>query len=187
MSQNRNRIKKPSIPDNSIPKPDIPIKTSNGFNFCTVYHNWIKGTDSFFKKEKFTNMVSDSNEFSNNIVEVLTIMVPKLYAEWDKLFSLGTKNYHCHPVAEDKKGLVKKIAEELHTSTFNEEDLSQSRIQWWYIGFKSNVRVVGLYQIEENIFYPLFIDHHHLIHGNEFYNQPSFGDYNYCPIEVYNT
>lgn len=182
----RNRkIKKPSVPSSEIPKQTLPVKSGNGFVFCSIYHNWIKGTNEYYKKDGFTNMVSDVNDFSQNITEIVTELIPKLFAEWESLFNTGTKNYHCHPVPEEKKELVKRIAEEIQDTTLNNQDLSESRIQWWYIGFKGSLRLVGLYEKENTTFYPMFIDHHHLIHDNAYYNQPDFAKYAYCPVNEY--
>lgn len=184
-SKRRGSIRKQNSPENAIPKQH-PLKEDNGFSFSPIYYNWIKGIDTFYKSNDFTNMVKDAEEFSANITEISTEIVPKLYNEHKSLFNNNGHNYHCHKVAEDKKELVKEIAEEIHATKFDNNQLREARIQWWYLGFKQNIRLVGLYDRSKEVFYPMFIDHHHLIHQNDFFNQPDFKKYDYCPITAYN-
>lgn len=178
----KGNIQKQHSPENAIPK-QYPIKQSDGFSFSPIYFNWLKGTDRFYKTYEFTNMVKDAEEFSHNLAEIATEFIPKLYAEHKQIFN--NNYYNCHPVTGDKKELVIEIAEDIHQAKFNEEDLKQARIQWWYLGFKANIRLVGLYNWGTETFYPMFIDHHHLIHGNTYYNLPDFEKYSYCPIYSY--
>lgn len=185
-NKKKRKIPKPQSPQDVIPKQQ-PLKSDNGFSFSTVYSNWIKGTHSFYKSTKFTNMLKNTEEFSRNITEITIEIIPKLYNEHKQLFHYNNGyNPHCHIVAKDKKELVKKIAEEIHQTEFDETQLNEARIQWWYLGFKGSLRLLGLYDLNKEIFYPLFIDHHHLIHESETYNQPDYEKYDYCPVQVYN-
>src|SRR5699024_1610702 len=107
------------------------------------------------------------------------------YDEYDSLFNNHSRAYNCHPVSDDKINFVMEIAENIHQTEFSLEQLKEARYQWWYLGFKQSVRLVGLYNFGEKAFYPIFIDHHHLLHADINYNQPDYSKYSYCPIEEY--
>lgn len=181
--KNKKSIPEPTIPNNEVPKQPLLIDKYNNFSFSSVYSNWIKGTKEFYKSYNFTNMVWDSEEFSRNITEIATEIIPKLFNEWENLLNNNPHNYHCHPVTKDKKELIRRISEKIHGRTFDEDELNQARIQWYYIGFKGNLRLIGLFSRDRKTFYPIFIDHHHLIYPDENYNQNDYNNYNFCPID----
>lgn len=162
-----------------------PVQETNGFSFYSVYPNWIKGIEYSSRGADFVNYTNSSEEFSRNMTEIITEFIPKLYDEYDSLFNNHSRAYNCHPVSDDKINFVMEIAENIHQTEFSLEQLKEARYQWWYLGFKQSVRLVGLYNFGEKAFYPIFIDHHHLLHADINYNQPDYSKYSYCPIEEY--
>ena len=84
---------------------------------------------------------------------------------------------------------MEAISRDIHGSDIqhiNFEELNENRVDWWYLGLKRGLRLVGLYNKADCCFYPMFIDHHHLIHENKHYNQDDYGKYSYCPLINYN-
>ena len=190
MAKNKGQARVPkvtSVPLN-IPRQE-PLQEKSEFYFYPYYPKWINTTDTFYKKNGFTNRLKDADEFSNNITEITTVILPALYKDFSNVFSLSPQYRHCHPVPQDKRKLVEAVSREIHGSdiqSMNFEELNENRVEWWYLGFKNNLRLVGLYNKANSCFYPMFIDHHHLIHESQYYNQSDYGKYDYCPLVSYN-
>ncbi|PTQ86361.1 hypothetical protein C8U37_101202 [Trichococcus patagoniensis] len=190
MAKNKGQARVPkvtSVPLN-IPRQE-PLQEKSEFYFYPYYPKWINTTDSFYKREGFTNRLRDAHEFSDNITEITTVVLPNLYQNFLDVFDASKHYGHCHPIPGEKRKLVEAISKEIHgpdIQSINFEELNENRIDWWYIGFKSSLRLVGLYNKANCYFYPMFIDPHHLIHQNEHYNQDDYGNYCYCPLINYN-
>jgi len=169
---NLKAIQKPSI-------PKIELKGTNGFNFYSVYP-WLNATKT--KKYHFTNLCHDANEFSQKVFEVISELVPILYGNNRDIFpKRGTnKEYkHCHPVEPNHLAEVKFLAEKITGSDFSSEDAQE--FDWWQVGFTQSIRVFGVYDSDENSFYPLFCDWHHLVYEDKKHNQLDTDTYAYSP------
>lgn len=160
--------------------PDVLIGQTHGFNFYSVY-DWLNSTDEFISSDGFTNNLSSPEQFAKNIYLVIHEMIPKLYKDCDSIFNFGSHMYpHCHTVKGNSIELVKKIAEKVNGSelldVIEDEDYS-----WWQVGFTGSIRMFGIYNKNENSFFPLFVDWHHLIYESIKYNGEDYSNYNYSP------
>lgn len=177
MAKSNKRIAKPKI-DNSIKKPDIP--TNNGFSFCSVYQ-WLRGTDSLWKRQQFTNLCRNDQEFAKEAIYIFDVLVPLLYRDFNSIFSGRSYQFpHCHPISNPQKELCIEIAEQLHGRKFDTYD--SDSISWWQLGITGSCRIIGLYDSPNNNFFPLFTDRHHLLYPDQNYNQKDIGRYKFNPI-----
>lgn len=117
------------------------------------------------------------------MVELFSTVIPKIYADWKEIFNFGNHNYqyqHCHTLQGKELELSVNIAEIIHAKVFDnyEDDI----ISWWKIGFTGGIRIIGLYDKQNTIFYPLFIDRHHLLLPDANYNQLDFANCRYNPM-----
>lgn len=159
---------------NQVATPSLP--SNRDFTFYSCY-NWIHAVD-LYKKISFTNMCKNKEYFADEIIGVLTIMVPKLYQDWEFIFNQGGTNKdfkHCHIIKGEELKKSVEIAETIHDTKFDIEN------SWWEIGFSGGVRIIGIFDSTSKTFYPLFIDRHHLIYPDDKYNQKDFKSFCYNP------
>jgi len=161
--------------------PNVDLKRTNGFNFYSVY-NWLGSTDRFYSKNDFTNMLDSSDEFARKVYNIVNVMVPILYNDCDEIFIFsGYRRYkHCHQVEDKHKELVKEIAQDINSVKLPNFD-DENDFSWWQIAFSGPVRIYGVYSKEDNSFFPLFVDWHHLINPSSKYNGKDYGHYSYDP------
>lgn len=147
-------------------------------------YKWIEATDEFYKNSNFTNMCRDCESFGKEMSEVVGIIIPKLYTDYNDIFNPGNRkqNKHCHIVAPNKIELCEKIAHSIHGIDF--EQIDDSTFKWWQIGFTAGVRIIGIYDSYQHDFFPMFIDRHHLLHPSDSYNQQDHGKYSYNPGRI---
>lgn len=166
-----------------IPKPTIerkvfapPLPNNKEFTFYSCY-KWIHAVD-LYKKISFTNMCKDKECFADEIIRVLTIIIPKLYQDWEFIFKQGGTNKafkHCHVIKGEELTKSVEIAETIHDTKFDTEN------SWWELGFSGGVRIIGIFDSNSKTFYPLFVDRHHLIYPDNNFNHSDFEKYDYNP------
>lgn len=179
-------IPEPKVEENK--QTVILIPKTNDFTIDLSYKKWLGSTSEFYKKHTFTNCLSHSEEFQSNILEILIEYFPIIYNDYEVIFDASKHYGHCHPVAEDKILFVEEITKEIHGDDVQSIDfqmLNENGFEWWYLGFKNNIRIVGFFYKQSNSFYPMFIDHHHLLHYSEHYNQEDYKNFDYCPVKSY--
>lgn len=127
------------------------------------------------------NLFQNSDDYARTITGVLHNILPTLMDRGDSVFK-GAQERHCHVIPAEKQSLVLEIAKALHGDVFQGVGSSDS---WWQIGFTGGTRIVGIYSRTHNIFYPVFVDAHHLLHPSEKHNQADYKNYTFCPIKNY--
>ena len=180
----KNKRKKPQIPEVSeneinkdIPKPRL---ADQEFRFVTVYP-WIRATDKFLNSDGFTNLCKDSEQFACLITTLLEDIIPDVNKNYDSIFFKFNKQYrHCHQLDEEKASLANKLSKELISTDFS-EIVDGSDYSWWQLGLKESIRIIGIFSKTDNVFYPIFVDWHHLMFSSVKYNQADFAKYSYCP------
>lgn len=56
----------------------------------------------------------------------------------------------------------------------------------WELGAPTEeIRIIGSFVVK--VFYPLFIDHHHLIYPNKNYNNKDYGHFSYSAQNIINS
>lgn len=163
--------------DTDIPKPEL---ADQEFRFVTVYP-WLNATSKYFSSDGFTNLCKDSEQFACLITTLLEDIIPVVNKNYDSIFFKFDKKYrHCHQLDEKKASLANKLSKEL-TSTDFSDIVDGSDYSWWQLGVKESIRIVGIFSKTDNVFYPIFVDWHHLMFSSIKYNQADFSKYSYCP------
>lgn len=85
---------------------------------------------------------------------------------------------HCHKLTGKNRNLAIKIIREI----YKDSPLIDGSTDLWQLGMGTEeIRIVGSFV--NWTFYPLFIDHHHLIYPDKHYNQADYKNYGYIPQE----
>lgn len=158
------------------PKKETVINTTKinkpNFEICLIYH-WYKTVSI----DKFTNQIKDGDALLDELGYIMGTLFPTIYREYSHIFNAGNKSFiHCHKVSLDTKrvGLYEKIIRSIDSNiSFN-----SIKDSLWQVGLTGSIRIVGIY--ENNIFYPLFIDRHHLLYESEKHNQKDVQHYSCC-------
>ncbi|GGB41918.1 hypothetical protein GCM10011409_19330 [Lentibacillus populi] len=158
-----------------------PIQSDSPLTFDLSNENWLKSVS--VPKEKYTNKLKDKDMFIEYITELFHKVIPLIQRNGnDMIKEAGTKGWrHCHPIDEDKLDLVLKITEEIHGHKFNSQKVAGPQL--WQFGVTQNIRLIAIHDYTNNYLTPVFIDYHHLIHSNDYYNQHDFDKFSYCPID----
>lgn len=180
--------KKGAIPKQEAPETEEEkvVVLENEFTIDLFYKKWVGGTNSFYKRENFTNCLVNPEQFEDNMMIIMMEYFPKIYKDYDDIFNAGQHYGHCHPVANEKLSFVIEAIKEVHgddVSKVEFDKLNSDGYAWWYIGFKQNIRIVGLFNSNNQKFLPMLIDHHHLIHDSEYFNDNDYGKYSHCPVK----
>lgn len=162
----------------SLDKKPVVSQDKENVTFDFSYKNWIKSV----RTKGFSNKLPNSEEFSKLITKCLHELMPYIQQNWKEIMKSGSPNYphrHCHVVAADKVDLIEKIIYEVHERPLLDQD---DDFNIWQFGTTQGVRLFAIYNHIENVIYPIFIDYHHLIHPNEYFNQPDFKTMEFCPV-----
>lgn len=192
MAQTKRRKKVRLAPENyskaknKVQNPKSPKVNEVSFDFS--YTNWLK-TISI---GEFTNKLKGPDEFAELIYIVMNKIIPYITYNWDwiKRNVYPGSGHNCHPVAEDKLDLVKRIISEIHSNELEPLIEDAERDTLWQLGHQGAVRLIVYYMESSETFYPLFIDYHHLIHPvpGDRRSQVKHNDYRskkWCPVESF--
>ncbi|MEH7503301.1 hypothetical protein V7152_15030 [Neobacillus drentensis] len=154
-----------------------PAGTSNTLSYDFSYSNWLKCINN----KEFTNRLKDESQFSMSFFEIFQTILPTVQKNWDTIKLNQKKQFpHCHTVPPSKIEMVEKITKEIHgRPLLDEEDNS---LKYWQLGMTQSIRVIAVYNQLKNVFFPVFVDYHHLIHDSVKYNQNDYDQYNFCPV-----
>lgn len=171
------KVSEESLDKGKISKPKLAEQT---FRFVTVYP-WIRATDKFLNSDGFTNLCKDSEHFACLVTTLLEDIIPSINENYDSIFLKFNNQYrHCHQLDEKKALLANKLSKEL-ISTDISKSVDGSDYSWWQLGVKGSIRIIGIFSKTDNVFYPIFVDWHHLLFSSKKYNQADFSKYSYCP------
>lgn len=166
-----------TIKQNTKPEPKVQNKTkvkelSNQIWFNLSDHKWM----SSVKMKDYTNFIQNTEMGLSNLYSILSIIIPKVTNEWHAITKNPWQYTHCHQVADEKIELVRKIYKEIYKIELDES------LSLWQLGFTQGVRLICFYDTYKNSLVPIFIDHNHLIHPSQKYNQSDTDNYKYCII-----
>lgn len=122
----------------------------------SYYRDWLKSTRI---KSKFTNCYSDNKHINNTMRDIFSKIFPHAQENINKI--MANNEAHCHIISDrDKRNLCTQVIEEIHNKTISEE------VELWQLGATGEIRVIGSIISHGTIyiFYPLFVDCHHLIY-----------------------
>lgn len=161
---NNNQV--PTIPNQLIASPDFVFRS---------YYKWL---NSIKDKNEFTNFSRSADDYAKLITEIVHTTIPLIYKYSTDIFINGkaksTPLGHSHLLKDDALITAKSLAGLITTKPFDEHLTS-----WWQIGGSQGVRIIGVYVTSAATFYPLFIDCHHLLSPNKYYNQADVKSYSY--------
>lgn len=178
------------IRDNNKPHPLLDIiknkKLSQGISTkikqsskiyidVSVYHNWTYSV----KTKKFTNTLKDDKEAAQNFYFILHDIFYGIQRTPLKNFSNGQFCGHYHILKNEQRKIAVEVIKKIHDIDV------ESEVNLYQIGAENNhgIRLIG--SIIDNIFYPLFIDHHHLLYPSQHYNDKDIKHYNEFPQNDY--
>lgn len=137
--------------------------------------------------KKFHNHLNNNEEFTNKMIHIIGKMIPEISNK--TLPELRTnRNYHTHPLENDKRNLVLDVLKELlknryGLSSYEAEKMITNQClemnQFWQISCPDSkgIRLIGFMQ--ESVFIVLFIDYYHTIFNDQKYNEENIESYNF--------
>lgn len=170
MSKKKKRVANAKIPKKNV-KTQQPNEDDRIYIDFTQYGKW---TDTISMKE-FTNNLKDVEEAFRHFGFILKHLLKYIENNGKNILSNNVK--HCHSLTGDARKLAVKVAREIHGSNILDEDTNL----WQLAVSTEEIRIVGTFV--EKTFYPLFIDHHHLIYPSQKYNQADYKHYKYVSQE----
>ena len=141
----------------------------------TKYPKW---TDTV-KVGSFNNCLKDVNEASRHFFFIVDRLIPDIESYGANIFTSKTK--HCHILRDDNAKKARKIIRSIHGNNFLDDDADI-----WELAAKTEeIRLIGVF-VNDTVrrFYPLFIDHHHLLYPSKKYNQLDYKQYKFTKDEI---
>lgn len=177
MSKKRKRVGNTTKPKTSVKLEPSQAKISNLIYIDLVkYPNWTKS----IKVGEFTNHFKDINEALRHFYLIINRIIPDIESYGRGIFA--GKADHCHKIYGDQRNLAYKIIRKIH----GEKTLDEDSELWELAGKTEEIRIIGTFVNESiTIFYPLFIDHHHLLYPSKFYNQLDYKNYSYSTTNIF--
>ncbi len=153
---------------------DKPVKNSIQFtlqNFCF----------KSIKEKNFTNFLKDNMQFT----EKIGVFFHEFFEYFEgmdinKIFT--SSSTHSHLLTKNQDSLCKNILKEYVESGHKFKNLLIDESEYYQLGFKSGLRVVG--KRYGSKFELLFLDFHHLLDSDEKYNQGDFKKYKLCMLNL---
>lgn len=164
-----------------VTKPKSEVKVLDKVLSDMVYVDFTKYPDwtNTVKMKGFTNCLKDQNEALRHFFFILDQVIPNIEKQGKDLFNNQAK--HCHRLSGPPEELAKKVIREIH----GQQILDDQTSIWELSGEIEEIRIVGSFVNDGmHIFYPLFIDHHHLIYPSEKYNSPDYSNYGFTKEKI---
>ncbi|AKQ71796.1 MULTISPECIES: hypothetical protein [Bacillus] len=170
------KIKNTSQPKVSVKSQTPNTKVGDTLTFDLSYENWMNG----IQIKGFTNKLRDIEQHSQYTYEIFNKIIPNVHKNWKIIKrQKGQGQFrHCHILEGEEKEKAIKIAEAIHKKTILDEETD---FNIWQFGLTNSIRIVAVYDHNNDIAYPIFLDYHHLIYPNVKYNQSDYAKYDFCP------
>lgn len=135
----------------------------------------------------FHNHLNNNDEFTRKMIHILGKMIPEI-SNKTLPYLKANKQYHTHPLENDKRNLVLDILKELLKKRYNIDTHSAEKMitnqclemnQFWQISCPDSkeIRLIGF--IQETVFIVLFIDYYHTIFNDVKHNEENIELYNF--------
>lgn len=143
------------------------------FNF-SEYEKWTYS----IKCGKFNNHFKNFEQASRHFYFILSELFPYVSSHTEEVFN-GRQD-HCHILRKENEKFARQVINKLYGN-----DRLDETIELWELGKPTQeIRVIGSFV--DRTFYPLFIDHHHLIYPSKKYNDPDYEKYSYKAQDIPN-
>ncbi len=175
MGKNKKRVVSPSKPKNNV---SIDNKSRLQDIIYIDFNKYPKWTSSV-KIGNFTNHFRNSDQALKHFFFIVDQLIPSIEDYGVDIFS--GKAQHCHRLTGGQQGLALKIINEIHG-----DKILDKETELWQIGGKTKgIRIIGTFVNDSvRIFYPLFIDHHHLLYPSQKYNQKDYKKFNFSTEDI---
>lgn len=174
MSHRKRRVKLASKPKKNVRSGEADLSDIIYIDF-TKYPNWTNTV----KLGEFNNCLKDVNEASRHFFFIVDRLIPDIESYGGKIFAQQVK--HCHKLSGDAAEKAKKVIKKIH----GENVLDDGATIWELAAKTEEIRLIGVF-VNDKVrkFYPLFIDHHHLIYPSNKYNQPDYKKYEFTKDKI---
>lgn len=174
MSKHRKKIGKPTQPKVNVTVGNVRLSDLIYIDL-TKYPHW---TDTV-RVGSFTNCLKDKEQALRHFFFIVDQLIPNIEEYGPDIFNGKAKHCHLLRNAEDKR--ARKIIRAIHGNRVL-DGLSEI----WELSAKTEeIRIIGTFVNDEmHIFYPLFIDHHHLIYPDKYYNSPDYKKYSFTKEKI---
>ena len=175
MGKNKKRVVSPSKPKRNV---SIDNKSELQDIIYIDFNKYPKWTSSV-RIGNFTNHFRNSDQALKHFFFIVDQLIPSIEDYGGDIFSGKAK--HCHRLTGEQQGLALKIIKEIHGSKILDKES-----ELWQIGGKTKeIRIIGTFvNGSVRIFYPLFIDHHHLLYPSQKYNQSDYKKFNFSTENI---
>ena len=175
MGKKKRKVGKPSQPKRNV---SIDQKSELQDIIYIDFNKYPKWTSSV-KIGDFNNHFRDSNQALKHFFFIVDQLIPSIEDYGVDIFSGKAK--HCHKLSGEQQKLALKIISEIHG-----DKILDKEVELWQIGGKTKeIRVIGTFVNDLiRIFYPLFIDHHHLLYPSQKYNHNDYRKFTFSTEDI---
>ena len=174
MSKRHKRVQAGVKPDKNV-KTEKPNLSNLIYIDLVHYPQW---TDTV-KVGGFTNYLKDSKQALRHFFFILNQLFPDIEDYGMTIFSGQAK--HCHKLNGNAETTAKKVINKLYNGKIV-DSLSEL---WELSGKTEEIRIIGTFVTSSiHTFYPLFIDHHHLIYPDEKHNKLDYKNYSFAKDNI---
>lgn len=174
MKKHRKRVQNNTIPKKNVNVGNVKLSDLIYIDL-TKYPHW---TDTVHVND-FTNCLRDSGQALRHFFFIVNQLMPDIEDYGMDIFS--GKADHCHLLRGKYKELAIKIIHEIHGNRVLDDDS-----ELWSLGGKTEeIRIIGTFiNSQIHVFYPLFIDHHHLVYPSKKYNNPDYKNFKFTKEDM---
>lgn len=178
MGKNKRSVKNNKKPKNSVSNTQkVSSKLKVRIDFVANSNIWLKAV----KVKDYTNFLKDEKQFSKYFYKVMNILIPAVQQDWEKMLSDRDAFPHCHDIRRDARKKVNSLLSTMYPNYDESMEVMQ-------LGLNGSPRIIVSIIREDNIsvIRPLFIDYHHLIYPDDWYNKEDVDKYTFCPYRSFN-
>lgn len=172
----KGRVKNTTKPELTVKIGDEDKKLSDVVYIdLTHYPRWTNTVQI----GDFNNCLKDSNEALRHFFFIIDRLIPDIEEYGPNIFNGRAR--HCHLLRGSEDKLARKVIRAIHG-----DRILDGLSEIWELSAKTEeIRVIGTFVNDKmHIFYPLFIDHHHLIYPDKNYNSPDYKKYNFTKKRI---
>lgn len=174
MSHKKRKVKNKTNPKGNVNSNPADLQNIVYLDF-TKHSKWTETVNI----KGFTNCLKSPNEASRHFLFIVDQLIPDIQSYGMDILSNNAP--HCHALTGDARKKAIKVIDTIYNGKVETKD---SNI--WELGAKTEeIRLIGMF-VNDTVkrFYPLFIDHHHLLYPDMYYNQPDYKHYHLTKKDI---